>query len=856
MTTTTACFDQHTPMMRQFLKIKAEHPDMMVFYRMGDFYELFFDDAKRASELLNITLTARGKSGGNPIPMAGIPHHAAENYLAKLVKNGESVAICEQVGDPATSKGPVERKVMRIITPGTLTDESLMSEDEDKPLLVLYEQGQLFGLAYLIISSGRFCIQSLHSQEAVRAQIQRLNPAEIILCDDSHAQTWLGCDAAITRRPIWEFEHELATTQLCEQFKTRDLNGFGLGDNPLAIIAAGALLQYVQYTQRHALPHLQSIRLETQEKTIILDAATQRNLELITSMQGAKNATLAAILDKTHTAMGKRLLRHWLCRPSNDLTQLNNRHRAINTLQNPLLNEALTAQLKNIADVERILSRIALKSARPRDLSSLCSSLHQYPQIQSAIALHGDADLGSRIKHLAGFEEQSSLLHRAIIENPPAVLRDGGVIAPGYDDELDELRGLSENSSQFLLDLELREKERTGIPTLKVGYNRVHGYYIEISRAQSEKAPVEYIRRQTLKNVERFITPELKTYEDKALSAKAKSLAREKMLYDALLDDLIAHLPALQKSAQCIAKLDVLHNFAERAITLNLTQPVFSETPGITIKQGRHLVVESLMQDPFIPNDLIMDNQKRMLIITGPNMGGKSTYMRQNALIAVMAYVGSFVPATQATLGPIDRIFTRIGAADDLSKGQSTFMVEMTETANILHNATEKSLVLMDEVGRGTSTFDGLSLAFAAAQHLATDLKAFTLFATHYFELTALENTHPNIINVHLDAVEHNEGIVFMHHVKEGPASKSYGLQVAALAGVPVSVIKTAQEKLSLLESETHNQAQSKITVPPKQAELFDAEPNPAIKKLGGLNPDNLTPRQALELLYELKACC
>lgn len=849
-----AATQQHTPMMQQYLKIKAQYPQMLVFYRMGDFYELFYDDAKRAANLLDITLTARGKSGGNPIPMAGIPHHAAEGYLARLVKAGESVAICEQIGDPATSKGPVERAVARIVTPGTVTDESLLDADVDRPLVAIHESKTQFAVACLTVSSGVFTVTCCADTEQLYAEIQRLQPAELLVTDESPLYEQFNQNITVTRRPVWEFNFATCHELLCRQFNTQDLSGFGIETQNDAITAAGALLQYLQYTQRSALPHIQSIRLLEHSNTIALDASTQKNLELITNMNGGKKATLAQVLDKTHTAMGSRLLRQWLCRPIRDLHRLTQRHEAIKALQAHELHHALATCLSNVCDIERILSRVALRSARPRDLQQLGATLTQLPSINAQLAQQTPALLNAIHDDLIDFDQVTELLAKAIVDNPPAVTRDGGFIKHGFDAELDELNALSQNSSDYLVELESREKQRTGISTLKVGYNRIHGYYIEISRNQAEQAPTEYIRRQTLKNVERFITPELKTFEDKALSAKARALAREKELYESLLDTLLQDLGRLQLAAHSLAKLDVLHNFAERASTLKLVAPVYTEQPGINISQGRHLVVEDVIDDAFIANDLNLSASERMLVITGPNMGGKSTYMRQNALIAIMAYTGCFVPCESLTIGPIDRVFTRIGASDDLASGRSTFMVEMTETANILNNATEQSLVLMDEIGRGTSTFDGLSLAYACAEFLANKIKAYTLFATHYFELTQLADTHQEIANVHLDAVEHNDTIVFMHHVKPGAASQSYGLQVASLAGVPKAVIHLAKAKLASLEAQPQTQPKATVrtTAKPQQVELF-AEPHPAVAALAKLNPDDLTARQALELIYELK---
>lgn len=847
---TKADLSQHTPMMRQYLRIKSEYPDMLVFYRMGDFYELFYDDAKRAAKLLDITLTTRGKSADKPISMAGVPYHAVESYLAKLVRQGESIVICEQIGDPATSKGPVEREVSRIITPGTVSDEALLDERHDNLLMVIHQQQDRFGLATLDISSGRFIVQELAGKEALLSEIERIKPAELLISEESSLENVIPNAKSLKRRPPWEFELSTAQSLLCQQFKTRDLDGFGVSHLPLALCAAGCLLQYVKYTQRTALPHITNIKAEQKETAILMDASTRKNLELTSNLKGGYEHTLAWVLDNTATPMGSRLLRRWLHRPLRDHQKLIERQAAITEIMAKEIHANLYDILRGIGDLERILARIALRSARPRDLTQLRRAFGLLPEIhQQLTALKATQYLVALKTSLGEFNSLHELLTKALHENPPVVIRDGGVIADGYDEQLDELRKLSNNSHQFLVELEQREKERTNINTLKVGYNRIHGYYIEISHAQSKNAPTEYIRRQTLKNVERYITPELKTFEDKALSSRSRALAREKELYEALLDKLIDELAPLQKSAAAIATLDVLNNLAERATTLNYIAPEFTDTPGIQIKAGRHPVVEHVMDNPFMPNDTKLDQHRRMLIITGPNMGGKSTYMRQTALITLLAYIGSYVPAKSATLGPIDRIFTRIGANDDLASGRSTFMVEMTETATILHNATEQSLVLMDEIGRGTSTFDGLSLAFSSAAYLATQLRAFTLFATHYFELTTLADDLPNIYNVHLDAAEHGEQIVFLHALKEGPASRSYGLQVAQLAGVPQAVISQAKAKLEELEAHRHDLAPPSR---PTQNELFPEPRHPVLAALDGLKLDDLTPKRALDILYEL----
>ncbi|HEX9802123.1 MAG TPA: DNA mismatch repair protein MutS [Gammaproteobacteria bacterium] len=839
----------HTPMMQQYLRIKAEYPHMLLFYRMGDFYELFHDDARRAAELLDITLTARGASAGEPIPMAGVPYHAVEGYLARLIRLGQSVAICEQIGDPATSKGPVERKVVRIVTPGTVTDEALLEERRDNLISALSGRGGRFGLATLDITSGRFTVQELHDEESLHSELERLRPAELLL--DEEAGVALR-HASLKRLPPWHFEPDSARRLLCAQFGTRDLSGFGCETMTLGIGAAGALLQYVQETQRTALPHLRSITPESREQAVQLDAASRRNLELELNLGGDHRRTLAGVMDRTATPMGSRLLRRWLNRPLRDHATLRARQQAIASLLEGALFEPLRERLRGIGDIERILSRIALKSARPRDLTQLRGALARLPALHDELAGLDTPLIAELLGRIGDYPDVLELLQQAVIEEPPVLIRDGGVIAAGYDSELDELRAIRENAGQFLLDLEARERVRSGIATLTVSYHRVHGYYIEVSRAQSDKVPADFIRRQTLKGAERYITPELKGFEDKALSAAERALAREKALYEALLDSLGEQLAPLQESAAALAELDALNNLAERAESLNLSQPQLTDEPGLAIRGGRHIVVEQVMDAPFVPNDIRLDDERRMLIITGPNMGGKSTYMRQTALIVLLAHIGSFVPAESAHIGPVDRIFTRIGASDDLATGRSTFMVEMTETANILNNATAQSLVLMDEIGRGTSTFDGMSLAWSCARHLATQLRAFTLFATHYFELTALPESLPNVANVHLDAVEHGEEIVFMHSVKEGPANQSYGLQVAQLAGVPREVVQRAREKLVKLESSSAVRADHES--PAHQIGLFEAAPpHPLLEAVETLDPDSLTPREALQQLYRLK---
>ena len=866
-------------MMQQYLGIKAQHPDGLLFYRMGDFYELFYEDAKIASRILDITLTARGKSGGQPIPMCGIPYHAADRYLAKLVAAGVSVAIGEQIGDPATSKGPVERKVVRVITPGTVSDEALLDEGTDNSLLCLsirstaseIDASTTFGIASMNISSGRFVLSEVFGLEALRAEIERIRPAEILFQEELEPVMESVRHPAKRKRPVWEFELDNARRTLTTHFKTRDLSAFGCEHLHTALQAAGCLLQYARDTQRTELPHIQGLSVEQLEDSVILDAASRRNLELDINLSGGRDNTLLSVIDTTATAMGGRLLSRWINRPLRDLTLLGTRQDRVAALMRDYHFEALTEVLAGIGDLERILARLGLRSARPRDLAKLRDGLGQLPALQSKLAATASDTLGELAAKIAEFPEQHALLIRALEEDPPVVIREGGVIANGFDAELDELRNLSSNAGQFLIDLESKEKARTGIATLKVGYNRVHGYYIEISKGQAgNEMPAEYIRRQTLKNAERFITPELKEFEDKVLSARSKSLSREKALYDDLLDTLAVDLAAMQASAEALAQLDVLTCFAERATNLDFCKPKLTTEPGIDIEAGRHPVVESVSSDTFVANDASLNRERKMLIITGPNMGGKSTYMRQTALIVLLALCGSFVPAKRVKLGPIDRIFTRIGSADDLAGGRSTFMVEMTETANILHNATQDSVVLMDEVGRGTSTFDGLSLAWAAAVYIAQRLNAYTLFATHYFELTSLPDDFDSIVNVHLDAVEHDSGIVFMHSVKPGPANQSYGLQVAQLAGIPAAVIDSARGKLAQLEAEslatTTSQAVASARLletavsstsslaEPYQSELFAPATHPIIETLERINPDDISAKEALALLYELKA--
>jgi len=836
--------------MQQYMGIKSEYPDMLVFYRMGDFYELFFDDARKASSLLDITLTARGKSGGNAIPMAGVPYHAAEGYLAKLVSKGESVAICEQVGDPATSKGPVERKVMRVVTPGTLTDEALLSAAKDNLVAAIFQHDEHFGIAWLDLAGGRFRLTEVKGQDALAGEITRLRPAEIIVNEEQRDHAELASEVRVTGRPPWHFDHDSATRLLCSQFATKDLGGFGADDFPLGVAAAGALLQYVNDTQKTALPHIASITVEHEKDALVMDGPTRRNLELEQSLSGNDDLTLAGVMDRCQSPMGSRLLRRWIQRPLRDHNTLRGRFQAVRTLILEGLTAALQAELHGIGDVERILSRVALRSARPRDLRQLLLAISRLPALRKALISTDSPLLQEYCSRIQEHARQRDLLKKALVDSPPMLIRDGGVIAEGFDDDLDSLRSIASNADQYLLDIEAREKKRTGISTLKLGYNRVHGYYIEISKGQADKAPTDYVRRQTLKGAERYITPELKEFEDKVLSARERALSREKHLYESLLDTLSDALGELQTTAAGLAELDVLSSFAERAESLDLVEPELLSEACVEIRGGRHLVVEQVIDEAFVANDLSFNSGQRLLVITGPNMGGKSTYMRQVALITILAHIGSFVPAISARIGPVDRIFTRIGASDDLAGGRSTFMVEMNETATILNNATDQSLVLMDEIGRGTSTFDGLSLAWAAAHHMGEKVRAFTLFATHYFELTALAGEPPDCSNVHLDATEHKGQLVFLHAVKPGPANQSYGLQVAALAGVPRNVIKRAKKYLAALD--THQETEH----PQSQLPLYapaTVEPDELARALEEIDPDELSPREALDALYRLK---
>ncbi|NVD07545.1 DNA mismatch repair protein MutS [Vibrio sp. JPW-9-11-11] len=846
---------KHTPMMQQYLKLKAENPDILLFYRMGDFYELFYDDAKRASQLLDISLTKRGASAGEPIPMAGVPFHAVEGYLAKLVQLGESVAICEQIGDPATSKGPVERKVVRIVTPGTVTDEALLSERLDNLIAAIYYHNGQFGYATLDVTSGRFQLMEPATEEAMAAELQRTAPRELLFPEDFEPVHLMNGRNGNRRRPVWEFELDTAKQQLNQQFGTKDLVGFGVEQAKLGLCAAGCLIQYVKDTQRTALPHIRSLTFDRQDHSVILDAATRRNLEITHNLAGGTDNTLAGVLDHTATAMGSRMLKRWLHQPMRDIDTLNHRLDAITEIKETGQFAELHPVLKQVGDIERILARLALRSARPRDMARLRFAMQQLPELAESMRSLSHPYLTKLAQYAAPMDEVYELLERAIKENPPVVIRDGGVIAEGYNAELDEWRKLADGATEYLEKLEQDERERHGIDSLKVGYNNVHGFFIQVSRGQSHLVPPHYVRRQTLKNAERYIIPELKEHEDKVLNSKSKALALEKQLWEQLFDLLLPHLEQMQNLASALSQIDVLQNLAERADSLDYCRPVLTKEVGIQIQNGRHPVVEQVLDEPFIANPIELGPQRKMLIITGPNMGGKSTYMRQTALIALMAHIGSYVPAESAQIGSVDRIFTRIGASDDLASGRSTFMVEMTETANILHNATANSLVLMDEIGRGTSTYDGLSLAWASAEWLAKQIGAMTLFATHYFELTELPHLLPGLANVHLDAVEHGDSIAFMHAVQEGAASKSYGLAVAGLAGVPKSVIKNARAKLTQLEhiGQIADSAPRGTAVDIANQLSLIPEASEVEQALANIDPDDLTPRQALDELYRLR---
>ncbi len=840
----------HTPLMRQYLSLKAEQPDLLLLFRMGDFYELFYDDARRAASLLDITLTQRGASAGLPIPMAGVPVHALDNYLAKLLKLGEAAAIAEQIGDPKEAKGLVERRIMRIVTPGTVLDDGLLEQRRDNLLLAVALDGEACGLAWLDLGAGRLCLSEVPTS-ALPAEIARLAPAESLLPEDRNALD--GLEAGLVRRLApWHFDADAGRRTLIAHFAVRDLSGFGCEQLGIALGAAGALLQYVRDTQRAALPQLASLKVEHGDDSLHLDASTRRHLEIEEHASGRREHTLLGILDGCLTPMGARLLRRWLARPLRDHATLQARQDAIASLRTLALTEPLRELLRPLGDVERMLGRLALGSARPRDLSGLRNALARFPAIAAVAAQGAPSALAAWASSLTGMSEVCELLARALVPEPPLLMRDGGIIAPGYDAELDELRTLSAGADEFLVDLERRERELTGIATLRVAYNRVHGYYLEVTRSHLDRVPARWSRRQTLKGAERYITEELKLYEDKVLGSRERSLMRERGLYEELITQLQAHLPSLRIAADGLAQMDVSAALADCSERCNWVRPALRNEPGICIRGGRHPVIESVRREPFEPNDLELGYDRRMLVITGPNMGGKSTYMRQNALIVLLAHIGSDVPAREAQIGPIDRIFTRIGAGDDLARGQSTFMVEMAETARILHNATARSLVLMDEIGRGTSTYDGLAIARACAVELASGNRAYVLFATHYFELTELADECEGVANVHLDAVEHGHALVFLHAVKPGPANRSFGLQVAALAGLPKRVLKRAAAVLKGLEARSSAGAgRAPPADAPAQFDLF-AKPSPVLDTLRAIDPDTLTPKQALDLVYRL----
>lgn len=851
---TSQDLNAHTPMMQQYLRIKAEHPDMLLFYRMGDFYEMFFEDAELGARLLGITLTQRGSSAGSPIKMAGVPYHAAEQYLTKLVKQGRSVAIVEQVGE-VTGKGPVERKISRIITPGTLTDDSLLDEKQNNLIMALWQFKHRVGIAWISLSAGIFRVTEVASDDVVN-QIERLRPAEIIAPANLIDKLKLERpNLAYKIIPDWHFEYELSRRKLCEHFKVQDLEGFGINEHKLAISSAGVLLDYAKQTQNNQLPHINNLILDSQDDNLILDAISRRNLEISLTMRGESSPTLFSVFDHCANPMGSRLLDQWLNNPLRQHHAIEQRYAAVESLQ-PIHGQIANI-LRQIGDIERISSRIALRSARPRDLAGLRNSLLILPELnflENHAASHLIAAINQNLSTIGS--EIASKLQLAIQAEPSLLLREGGVINLGYNQELDYLRNIQTNGSQFILELEAKERERSGISSLKIEYNRVHGYFIEISRLNLDKTPLEYRRTQTLKNAERFTTPELKSFENEVLSAQDKALALEKKLYEELLDYLAAFLPQLQNVASSIAELDVLNAFAKIALEKNYCRPQLSMERQIRIEHGRHPVVEQQI-DQFIANDLKLNLEHDFSLITGPNMGGKSTYMRQNAIIVLLAYCGSFVPAKSAAIGDIDRIFTRIGASDDLAAGKSTFMTEMSETANILNNATANSLIIIDEVGRGTSTFDGLALAYAIARYLIEKSGSYTLFATHYFELTTLAETYPQVNNVHLSAVEHKDQIIFMHHVEAGAAAKSYGIQVAALAGVPKSVLNIAKKYLAHLEENSHKQPQPDLfslvaNEPPEETVYLDPTEEMVLTQIKDLDPNQLTAKQALDLLYEL----
>ncbi|MFZ3322381.1 MAG: DNA mismatch repair protein MutS [Usitatibacter sp.] len=842
----------HTPMMQQYFALKAQYPDMLLFYRMGDFYEMFYGDAERASKMLDITLTSRGQSAGAPVRMAGVPFHSVEQYLARLVKLGESVAICEQVGDPATSKGPVERKVTRVVTPGTITDSALLPASRESLLAAVHIIDNEAGLAWMSLASGSLAISQV-PRAGLAAEIERLAPAELLAVHDLDLGNTL---AAVKRLEPWQFDTTVATRELAKQFGTTDLSGYGVEGLDAALAAAGALLAYCRHTQQSALPHVTGLRVERESEFVTMDAPTRRNLEITETIAGAESPTLFSLLDRCATSMGSRRLRHWLHHPLRDTSYLKRRHAVIDALSDassPLRHPDLASTFASWSDVERITARVALRTARPRDLAGLRDTLATLPALHRLLTQSGNPGLLGAAESLAPAPDLHERLAKSLKDEPAAILREGGVIRDGCDAELDELRAIQDDCGAFLLEMEKRERERTGIANLRVEFNRVHGFYIEVTQSNLGKVPVEYKRRQTMKNAERYITPELKAFEDKALAAGDRALAREKILYEALVDELNVHIVRLKSIADAAAELDALAALAASAETLSLSRPEFTSEDRIEIHDGRHLVVESQVDD-FIPNDTSLARSRQLLLITGPNMGGKSTYMRQVAQIALLAYCGSFVPAKSAIVGPIDRIFTRIGASDDLAGGRSTFMVEMTEAAAILNNATPRSLVLVDEIGRGTSTFDGLALAYAVARHLAETTRCYTLFATHYFELTQLAGTIPAVANVHLDAIEHKDRIVFLHRLESGPADRSYGIHVAHLAGIPKDVVRAARKHLTELEGQLRTSGSQSDLFSPEAQVASELEATSALADaLDAMRPDEMSPKEALEALYRLK---
>jgi len=856
-------FSAHTPVMAQYFRLKAEHPDVLVFFRMGDFYEVFYDDARKCNALLDITLTQRGQSAGQPVVMAGVPVNALESYLAKLIRLGEAVAIAEQVGDVATAKGPVERKVVRVVTPGTVTDTELLADKQDSILLAVATQGKTLGLAWLSLTQGQLGLSECGERE-LPSFLARMSPAEVLVDRERQPQAVLAARLPITNRPSWQFDTQLGARKLCEQLGVASLQGFNAQDLKAAQAAAAALLSYAEHTQGRALAHVKSLQVQRSTELLDLPPATQRNLELTQTLRGESSPTLLSVLDSCRSGMGSRALRHWLLHPKRERSEALGRHSAIGALiENGF--GPLREALRHVSDVERIAARIALRQVRPRELTGLRATLQTLPDLRHTLPSgeQGSALITTLAQHLTPAPHIEELLRRSIADEPAVLLRDGGVIAAGFDEQLDELRGIQQNCDSFLLDLETRERARTGIANLRVQFNKVHGFYIEVTQGQVDKVPLDYQRRQTLKNAERYITPELKAFEDKALSAQERALAREKLLFEMVIDQLTEELPTLTALGRALASLDALAALAERAATLNWCRPDFVNQPAIDITAGRHPVVEARLRETgageFMANDCRLDARTKMLVITGPNMGGKSTFMRQVALICLLAAIGSYVPATGCRLGPMDAIHTRIGAADDLANAQSTFMLEMTEAAAILHSASDQSLVLMDEIGRGTSTFDGLALAGAIASHLHDKTRAFTLFATHYFELTEFPAKHAQALNCHVAAVESGEDIVFLHEIQPGPASRSYGVQVARLAGMPASLVRQARTTLEALEA--------KASAGEAQIDLFAAPPEPeptpttvatetdaALAALHDLDPDALTPREALDALYRLKS--